>query len=96
MALCMKAHVSKKLAADYKTQIGQSTAQKAISDVYLAIGGGFLGLMLILLLLTCWYHNSYKRWAARERIIYKAEHAETKVSTSVMAPGQQTQMVTIN
>jgi hypothetical protein len=83
----MQAHVSSKLASAVAIQSGQNVDQLRLSGSYVFLAGGFLVVMIFMLILTCCYHNDYKRWAAREKIIYQAEHAEVKVNT-IMAPQQ--------
>jgi len=84
---CLAIHLPKNIDAAYTAKLAESPSQSFITGAYNSIIGGFLVLMILLLLFTCWYHNSYKRWAARERIIFKAENPEAKITTVSQGQG---------
>jgi hypothetical protein len=64
----------------------QTDAQTLMINSYGPLCLVFLGGMIINLIFTCWYHNSFKKWAARETVIYDAEHPKVNADNEMMAP----------
>lgn len=86
---CMLVHIPKKAMTAYKAYKAQTAAQDLITDAYPILIGIFLAVMVNNLLFTCWYHHSYKKWAAREKMIAEAEKPAIEGEVPAMMVPQQ-------
>lgn len=91
---CRQLNIPKKAKAAHAAWKAQTPEQDLITDAYLMIIHIFLAVMVVNLLFTCWYHNSYKNWAAREKIIDDAEKPVI-LGSEMMVPQQQVEMANI-
>jgi hypothetical protein len=83
---CLSIHVPKDIMEAHVARENQTPAQTMLINSYGILIGVFLGAMVSNLIFTCWYHNSFKQWAARETVVYNAEHPEVKADNEMMAP----------